>query len=46
LTEGTTPAKTLPFRPRVPKGTLIRAVLPLSQARPCYLAGYGPLMRT
>jgi hypothetical protein len=40
------PAKTLPFRPRVAKGTLIRAVLPLSQARPCYLAGYGPLMRT
>jgi hypothetical protein len=34
------------FRPAVPKGTLIRAVFPLSQARPCYLAGYGPLLRT
>jgi hypothetical protein len=34
------------FRPRVPRGTQIRAVLPLSQARPCYLAGYGPIFRT
>jgi hypothetical protein len=40
------PAYTAPFRPAVPKGTLIRAVLPRSQARPCYLAGYGPLLRT
>jgi hypothetical protein len=35
----------LPFRPRVPKGTMIRAVLPLSQARPCYLAGVSPTLR-
>jgi hypothetical protein len=40
------PSYTAPFRPRVPRGTLIRAVFPLSQARPCYLAGYGPLLRT
>jgi hypothetical protein len=32
---------TLPFRPAVPRGTTIRAVFPLSQARPCYLAGYS-----
>jgi hypothetical protein len=44
LTES--PNYTAPFRPRVPRGTLIRAVLPLSQSRPCYLAGYGPLLRT
>lgn len=31
---------------RVPSRTLIRAVLPLSQARPCYLAGYSNLLRT
>jgi hypothetical protein len=30
----------------VPKGTTLRAVLPLAQARPCYLAGYSPLVRT
>lgn len=36
---------TLPFRPRVPKGALIRAVFPLSQARPCYLAGVSPTLR-
>jgi hypothetical protein len=44
LTES--PSSTAPFRPRVPRGTLIRAVFPLSQARPCYLAGYGPILRT
>jgi hypothetical protein len=36
---------TLEFRPRVPRGTLIRAVLPLSQARPCYIAGVSPTLR-
>jgi hypothetical protein len=47
LTESVGQSSATPaFRPRVPKGTTIRAVLPLSQARPCYLAGYGPLMRT
>jgi hypothetical protein len=30
----------------VPKGTTLRAVLPLSQAKPCYLAGYSKLVRT
>ena len=34
------------FRAPVPKGSLVRAVLPLSEARPCYLAGYSPLLRT
>jgi hypothetical protein len=39
-------AQTPPFRPVVPNGTTIRAAFPLSQARPCYLAGYSPLVRT
>lgn len=30
----------------VPKGTTLRAVLPLAQAKPCYLAGYSKLIRT
>lgn len=34
------------FTASVPKGCLVRVVLPLSQARPCYLAGYSPLLRT
>ena len=34
------------FRAGVPRGTLIRAVFPLSQARPCYLAGYSTQLRT
>lgn len=29
----------------VPKGTTLRAVLPLTQTRPCYLAGYSNLLR-
>ena len=29
----------------VPKGTTMRAVLPLTQTRPCYLAGYSNLLR-
>lgn len=32
-------------RVKVPKGTTMRAVLPLSQAKPCYLAGYSNLLR-
>jgi hypothetical protein len=44
LTEGL--GQTLPFRPAVPKGTQIRAVFPLSQARPCYLAGYSKIWTT
>lgn len=38
--------KTARFRPPVPSGTTIRAVFPLAQARPCYLAGYSQLRRT
>ena len=38
--------RTAPFRLSVPKGTQLRAIMPLSQARPCYLAGYGPIFRT
>jgi hypothetical protein len=34
------------LRFKVPKGTPIRAVLPLSQAKPCYLAGYSNVIRT
>lgn len=41
-----TGSSTEPFRPGVPKGTTIRAVLPLAAARPCYLAGYSTLQRT
>jgi hypothetical protein len=33
------------FRPRLPKGTLLRAVVPLSEARPCYTAGVSPTVR-
>jgi hypothetical protein len=32
-------------RVQVPKGTTMRAVLPLSQTKPCYLAGYSNLLR-
>jgi hypothetical protein len=34
------------FRIPVPKGTTVRAHLPLPQAKPCYLAGYSKLIRT
>ncbi len=34
------------FRIAVPKGTTVRAHLPLSQAKPCYLAGYSRLVQT
>jgi hypothetical protein len=34
------------FRVILPKRTLIQAVLPRSQAGPCYLAGYSNLVRT
>jgi hypothetical protein len=32
-------------RVQVAKGTTLRAVLPLSQTRPCYLAGYSNMLR-
>lgn len=34
------------FRASLPKGTLVRALFPRSQARPCYLAGVSKLVRT
>ena len=34
------------FSTVVPRGTLVRAVFPLSQARPCYLAGFSNRLRT
>lgn len=33
------------FRLSLPKGTLVRAVFPLSEARPCYTAGVSPAVR-
>jgi hypothetical protein len=33
------------FVPRVPRGTLLRAVMPLSQAKPCYLSGTSLTVR-
>lgn len=34
------------FSASVPKGSVVRAVLPLAQARPCYLAGASKSVRT
>ncbi len=34
------------FRASVPKGTQVRAVLPLSQAKPCYLSAVSEALRT
>lgn len=34
------------FTVKLPRGTTIRAVLPLDQAKPCFLAGYSKLVRT
>lgn len=34
------------FRPKVPKNAQVRGVLPLSQAKPCYLAGYSGIVQT
>jgi hypothetical protein len=34
------------FAVKVPKGTTIRAVLPLDQARPCHIGGYSNLLVT
>lgn len=33
------------FKMSLPRGTLVRAVLPISQARPCYLAGVSDPVR-
>jgi hypothetical protein len=40
------PSSEAEFTASVRRGTLVRAVLPRSQARPCYLAGYSNLVRT
>jgi hypothetical protein len=34
------------FRSRLPRGTLVRALLPSSQTRPCYQAGVSNMLRT
>jgi hypothetical protein len=39
-------ASTRKFTPKVPKGTTFRAVLPLDQAKPCFVAGYSNLLVT
>ena len=39
-------ARAAKFRAVVPRRSLVRAVLPRSEARPCYLAGYSNLVRT
>ena len=39
-------SETEKFRQRLPKGTLVRATLPLAQAKPCYAAGYSNMIRT
>lgn len=39
-------SETEKFRQQLPKGTLVRATLPLAQAKPCYAAGYSNLLRT
>jgi hypothetical protein len=39
-------ARAAKFRAAVPRRSLVRAVLPRSEARPCYLAGYSNLVRT
>jgi hypothetical protein len=33
------------FVPRVPRGTVLRGVMPLSQAKPCYLSGTSRTLR-
>jgi hypothetical protein len=42
----TVSTRTEPFRPKVPRGTQIRVVFPLSQAKPCYIAGVSEVRRT
>lgn len=43
---GTLSATEATFPLRVPKGTVVRAVVPLAQARPCYVAGLSRAVRT
>jgi hypothetical protein len=39
-------SSTRKFTPKVSRGTTIRAVLPLDQAKPCFIAGYSNLLVT
>lgn len=39
-------SETEKFRQQLPKATLVRATLPLAQAKPCYAAGYSNMVRT
>jgi hypothetical protein len=39
-------SKTEKLRQQLAKGTIVRATLPLAQAKPCYAAGYSNLLRT
>jgi hypothetical protein len=39
-------SQTEKFRQQLPKRTLVRATLPLPQAKPCYAAGYSNMVRT
>jgi hypothetical protein len=39
-------SQTEKFRQPLARGTLVRATLPLTQAKPCYAAGYSNLLRT
>ena len=43
---GITAVTSASFRASIPRRTLVRAVFPRTQARPCYLAGYSNLLRT
>jgi hypothetical protein len=45
-TTGTTAFTNGRFRSRLPRGTLVRVVLPSSQTRPCYQAGVSNMLRT
>jgi hypothetical protein len=45
-TTGTTSVTNGRFRSRLPRGTLVRALLPSSQSRPCYEAGVSNMLRT
>jgi hypothetical protein len=45
-TTGTSSVTNGRFRSRLPRGTLVRALLPSSQTRPCYQAGVSNMLRT
>ena len=45
-TSGTTSYSKARVRARLPRGVLVRATLPSSQVRPCYVAGVSNMLRT